>query len=83
MVSVSHNGGHDDRWNMKMYVIFDLLLKVNRLRYYENIVMWRVFLVYVWCLYIVRCIENIQIKENVLVKMKCEVSCLKLDLSQI
>ena len=30
MVSVSHNGGHDDRWNMKMYVIFVLLLKVNR-----------------------------------------------------
>ena len=33
-VSLSHNGGHDDRWNMKMYVIFVLLLKVNRLRYY-------------------------------------------------
>ena len=31
MVSVSHNGGHDDRWNMKMYVIFVLLLKVNNL----------------------------------------------------
>ena len=39
MLSVSHNGGHDDRWNMIMYIIFVLLLKVNRLRYYENIVM--------------------------------------------
>ena len=83
MVSVSHNGGHDDRWNMKMYVIIVLLLKVNKWRYYENIVMSTVYQVYVWCLYIVRCIENVQIKENVLVKMKCEVSCLKLDLRQI
>ena len=83
MVSVSHNGGHGDRWNMKMYVIFVLLLKVNRLHYYENIVTLRVFPVYVWCLYIVRCMENVQIKENVMVKMKCEVSCLKLDLSKI
>ena len=83
MVSISHNGGHDDRWNMKMYVIFVLLLKVNRWRYYENIVTSTVYLVYVWSLYIVHCMENVQIKENVLVKMKCEVSCLKLDLSQI
>ena len=29
MVSISHNGGHDDRWNMKMYVISVLLLKVK------------------------------------------------------
>ena len=83
MVYVSHNGGHDDRWNMKMYVIFVLLLKVNRWRYYENIVTATVYLVYIWCLYIVRSVENVQIKENALVKMKCEVSCLKLDLSQI
>ena len=83
MVSVSHNGGHDDRWNMKMYVIFVLLLKVNRWRYYKNIVTLRVFLVCDWCLYIVRCVENVKIKENVLLKIKCEVSCLKSDLSQI
>ena len=25
-----HNGGHDERWNMKMYVTFVLLLKVKR-----------------------------------------------------
>ena len=41
LVSVSHNGGHGDRWNMKMYVIFVLLLrvrfKVNRLRFKVNI----------------------------------------------
>lgn len=74
MVSVSHNGGHDERWNMKMYVTFELLLKVKRWRYYENIVPLRVFPVYAWCLYIVRCVENIQIKENVLVKMRCEGS---------
>jgi hypothetical protein len=83
MVSVSHNGGHDDRWNMKIYVIFVLLLKVNRLRYYENIVTSIVYLVYISCLYIVRCMEKVQIKENVLVKMKCEVSCLNLDLNKI
>jgi hypothetical protein len=29
MVSVSHNGGNDDRWNMKMNVIFVLLLNVK------------------------------------------------------
>ena len=37
MVLVSHNGGHDDRWNMKMYVIFVLLLKVTLLRKHCNV----------------------------------------------
>ena len=53
-----------------------MLLKVKGQHYNENIVTLRVFLICAYCLHIVRCVENVQIKENVFVKMKCEVSCL-------
>jgi hypothetical protein len=35
---ISHIGGNDDRWNMKMNVILVMLLKVKGQRYNENIV---------------------------------------------
>jgi hypothetical protein len=61
---------------MKMNVILVMLLKVKGQRYNENIVTWRVFIVCAYCLHTIHCVENVQIKENVFVKMKCEVSCL-------
>jgi hypothetical protein len=73
---VRHNGGNDNKQNMKMNVVFVMLLKVKGQCYNENIVTVRVILVYACCLHIARCVENVQIKENVFVKMKCEVSCL-------
>ena len=36
---VSRNGGNDDRWNIKMNVIFVMLLKVKGRRYKENIIL--------------------------------------------
>jgi hypothetical protein len=33
---VSHNGGNDKSWNLKIYVIFVLLLKVNKGRLYNQ-----------------------------------------------
>lgn len=63
-----------------MNVVFVMLLKGKGRHYNENIATSRVFLVYAGCLHIVCCVENVQIKKNVFVKMKCEVSS-KLDLS--
>jgi hypothetical protein len=56
-------------------VVFVMLLKVKGRRYNKNIVTLRVFLICAYCLHIVRCVENVQIKDF-FVKLKCEVSCL-------
>ena len=57
-------------------VVFVMLLKVKGRRYNKNIVTLRVFLICAYCLHIVRCVENVQIKDNVFVKRKCEVTYL-------
>ena len=64
---IKQNGGNNDRWNMKMNVVFVMLFNFKWQSYNENIVAWKVFIICTLCLHSVHCAENIQIIENVFV----------------